>query len=592
MFGLAISAKFRCIGPIRKGKFMFLKSLTISTPTKVIREILFHKGLNLIIDDSNDQVTGNNVGKTTVLRLIDYCLGGKAKEIYIDPENKKSEYTLVKEFLIKNKVIITLILSNNLDVLNDDVIIRRNFITTPRKEAIREINGKSISKDDFVKELSMILFPSLDVDKKPTFRQVISHNIRYSHTRVSNTLRTLDSYTSDAEYESLYLYMFGCRLNAEGDRQPILEKLKTEQAYKRRLEQNQSRNKYEIMLRWIDDQISCLNKKKSDLNINENFEYDIESLNKIKYRINQISSEISSLNLRKNIILDAKHDFESQKSDIDTDVLASLYKQASSFIPALQHSFEDLLAYHNQMIVQKIKFITNELPSLEERIEAKNNELTQLLEDESIISGRITKSDTFEELEDIIAELNELFKKKGEYENIISQILDVESNITRLNSELCSIDMKLFSQEFEKTVKTQLSKFNTIFRKISEAVYQEPYAIAYDIITNQFGQKVYKFSSFNANHSSGKKQGEISCFDIAYTLFADSENIPCLHFLLNDKKELVHDNQLIRIAEIVNSTQIQFIASILKVKLPNELDKEEFFILELSQNNKLFKIEE
>ena len=118
------------------------------------------------------------------------------------------------------------------------------------------------------------------------------------------------------------------------------------------------------------------------------------------------------------------------------------------------------------------------------------------------------------------------------------------------------------------------------------------YAIAYDIIANQFGQKVYKFSSFNANHSSGKKQGEISCFDIAYTLFADSENIPCLHFLLNDKKELVHDNQLIRIAEIVNSTQIQFIASILKDKLPNELDKEEFFILELSQNNKLFKIEE
>lgn len=30
--------------------------------------------------------------------------------------------------------------------------------------------------------------------------------------------------------------------------------------------------------------------------------------------------------------------------------------------------------------------------------------------------------------------------------------------------------------------------------------------------------------------------GEISCFDIAYTMFADDMNIPCVHFLLNDKK--------------------------------------------------------
>jgi uncharacterized protein YydD (DUF2326 family) len=51
---------------------MFLKSLLISTPTKVIREIPFHKGLNLIVDEtpSCETLTGNNVGKTTVLRLL------------------------------------------------------------------------------------------------------------------------------------------------------------------------------------------------------------------------------------------------------------------------------------------------------------------------------------------------------------------------------------------------------------------------------------------------------------------------------------------------------------------------------------------
>ena len=53
---------------------MFLKSLVISNNHKVIREILFRKGINLIVDETPsgvEKMTGNNVGKTTVLKLID-----------------------------------------------------------------------------------------------------------------------------------------------------------------------------------------------------------------------------------------------------------------------------------------------------------------------------------------------------------------------------------------------------------------------------------------------------------------------------------------------------------------------------------------
>ncbi len=64
-----------------------------------------------------------------------------------------------------------------------------------------------------------------------------------------------------------------------------------------------------------------------------------------------------------------------------------------------------------------------------------------------------------------------------------------------------------------------------------------------------------------------------------------------MHFLLNDKKELMHDNQLVKISELVNRSNIQFVASILKDKLPPELDKEEFFIVKLSDDDKLFRIE-
>jgi hypothetical protein len=160
-----------------------------------------------------------------------------------------------------------------------------------------------------------------------------------------------------------------------------------------------------------------------------------------------------------------------------------------------------------------------------------------------------------------------------------------------LNKDLNDIDNELFSDEFESQVKSQIVKFNKFFSSVSNTLYGESYALKYDIKKNSKGQKVYKFSTFNTNLSSGKKQGEISCFDIAYTFFADDERIPCLHFILNDKKELMHDNQLVAIARLVAKSNVQFVASILRDKLPVELNKEAYFVVKLSRSDKLFRIE-
>lgn len=89
---------------------MFIKKIIISSLGNVIREIPFHKGMNLIVDESEGQVTGNSVGKTTVLKLVDFCLGAKAKIIYQDPENRKEIYTLVRDYLVENKISVFLYL--------------------------------------------------------------------------------------------------------------------------------------------------------------------------------------------------------------------------------------------------------------------------------------------------------------------------------------------------------------------------------------------------------------------------------------------------------------------------------------------------
>ncbi|BDR65325.1 hypothetical protein K144313037_21660 [Clostridium tetani] len=572
---------------------MFIKSLKIESPRKIIREIKFRPGINFIVDEtpnSQEQLTGNNVGKTTVLKLVDFCLGADKKIIYTDLENPKEKYDLVEEFLIEQEILITLILVKDFYSKDESsVIIERNFLSG--KKAIRRINGEQEKVKDFEKRLLELIIPE-HKSEKPTFRQIISHNIRYKDENINNTLKTLNKYTSDLEYETLYLFMLGCKFDEGAKKQIITEKISQEIAYKNRLEKKQTKNAYEIALSILDDEIKKLNEKKSSFNLNEDFESDLQKLNEIKYEINKISSNISRLKIRKNLIIDAEKDLNKNISNIDLKQLEIIYSQATNNISGIQKTFEDLVKYHNDMILEKIRFITQELPELEEKIDKHELRLTKKLREEKEISLKLTKGKSFEELEEIIKELNDKYRQKGEIESIISQLNEVEGNIEKYQNELDGIENILFTDDFESKLMEQVKKFNKYFSMVSEELYGEKYALKYDkVISTKTGKQFFKFSSFNANLSSGKKQGEILCFDIAYTMFADDEGISCLHFLLNDKKELMHDNQLLNMAEYIENKNIQLVISILKDKLPKELDSEDNIILKLSQDDKLFRIE-
>ena len=568
---------------------MFLKSLLISTPTKVIREINFHKGLNLIVDDTpnSETSTGNNVGKTTILKLIDFCLGRDGSVIYKDPENKREEYKIVKDFLINEKVIITLTLVDDIETPHTEIEISRNFLK--RKEIICTINGEDVNVGELETKLMHTIFPSLNISK-PTFRQIIAHNIRYEDIRLNNTLDILNAFTKTEEYETLFLFLFGCDYDEGRKREELIANIKSEEVYLKRLQRAHTKSAFKVALEDVGREIIKLEDQKSKLNINPQLDKDMSDLTAIKERLNSIGSQRNSLQIRRNIIQESIAGFNDQKFEYDLAQLQLIYQQASSLIPTLQHTFEEMVEYHNRMLANRIVFIESEIPNIEKQILALTKQFEELRLQEVALTEKITTSDTFEELENIILALNKQYTLKGQYSSIIEQIEEVEKDLKKYQKELSQIDDGLFAEDFQAKVESQLSKFNAIFADISDELYDERYAVKPDVIINRKGQRNYKFSVMETNLSTGKKQGEISCFDIAYTIFADQEDIPCLHFILNDKKELMHDHQLITLADIANRENIQFVASMLKDKLPESLQKEEYYVVELSESKKLFMI--
>ena len=566
---------------------MFLKSLKILNRDSLIREITFHKGLNLIVDETPEDLsktsTGNNVGKTTVLRLVDYCFGGDGKNIYQDTEFKKQPNTFVENFLKENNIIFEIeIVADLEDKTSEIILIRRNFLQ--RSQKIQEVNGENLTNNnEFDKKLKEVIFKS-EVDK-PTFRQIISKNIRDEKNKMTNIVKVLNSFASSEVYEALYLFWLGIDTNELDQKQKLSDNKKREENFQKRLKKEGELSLVLQQLTFINSKIEELNQKKNLFVINENYGDDIDELNKTKAELNSVSTLLSKLQMRCDLIFESKDELENEHSQIDASQIKQLYERANSLIPNLQVSFEDTIKFHNDLLNEKLKYITKELPELEFTINQTKVKLNAFQRKESLLTIKIKKSGFTEDLESIVVELNKLSEMKGSleeqkrlWESSIEKLRNIESELKGINEGINSGD---------GLIQGRITLFNKYFSDLSNQLYGEYY-----LLSTQKTEKGYDLivTNIEGNPSTGKKKGQIAAFDFAYIKFADTLDINCLHFVMHDQLENIHDNQLNILVEVANQLNGQYIVPILRDKVPENIDISEFEVISLSQTDKLFRI--
>ncbi len=118
-------------------------------------------------------------------------------------------------------------------------------------------------------------------------------------------------------------------------------------------------------------------------------------------------------------------------------------------------------------------------------------------------------------MEAVVLALNDRHRRRGEFEVVIEQLNVVEEEIAEVRSELSDLDKALFSEESSASIHAQIRKFNKHFAAVSQELYGEKYALKVERGITRTGQQTCRFSCFSTNFSTGKKQGEIACFDIA-----------------------------------------------------------------------------
>lgn len=303
-------------------------------------------------------------------------------------------------------------------------------------------------------------------------------------------------------------------------------------------------------------------------------------------KINKLSSELSRLELRKELIIESKVDLEKDIANIDTTQIKRMYEKAKAFIPEIQKTFEDTLVFHNEMIQQKIQFITEELPLLEIQIQDRKRILNYSLIAERRLSETLNKSGAIEDLQEVIYELNLFYEKKGNFEEQKRLWESSIKNLDDINKKLNNINDEIYSKD--DLIQKRIAEFNEIFSDISSKLDG-----VHSVLSADNPDGIYKFmiDSLEGNLGTGSKKSQMASFDLAYIKFADKLNIPCLHFILQDQIENVHSNQITNLfTDIVNGINCQYVLPVLRDKLPIDMNIKPLEVISLSQQKKLFKI--
>ena len=570
---------------------MLIKKLIIQKThpyDEIIRDILFNlKGLNLIVDNTPNisQATGNSVGKSTVLRIIDLCLGGKSvSSIYKDGKDTKTSNDEIKSFLNKNKVIAKLII---LDCDGKEYILQRDLFNNGK----RYINNKIFTQDDYWFELKKILFKS--VDEQPTFRQLISRFVRIEDEQLENIITYLGRYTDKKTYENIHLYFFDPNNSSYfSDNQSLQLKLNEANndfeffKNKNNIDSFETLNERKVI---IEKELIKLNEDRSKINYIESFKEEFDKKTEISNILTKMNSDIEKLNF--DITLNEKsiNELNKDKSNIDIEKLKILYSESEKYIK-LTKNFEELITFHNNMIDNRISFISKQLNKKKQTLNELIEKQSDLLKQKQTLSIDLIDDNLVNDLFTINEKIDILNIEKGKIIKLIEQYNGFK---TTLDNAKNGFD-KFIKNNSQLDIDDKIKKFSTFFQEYSKLLYAEPYFFTHNISWKEEGKNSQPFSIGNmkGNLGTGKKKALVVAFDLAYLKYISNFDLHIPQFIIHDKLENTHINQLKTIFEVCSEINGQYIVPILRERV-SKVDQEiieNSKILELREDDKLFRI--
>jgi len=573
-----------------------IRKMTIEVNGENIREMFFSDGANLIVDETplpegKPTKTGNNIGKTTLLRAIDFVLGAKRNSLF----SQKSDIAF--DYLTKNLGLFTIEFSD--DETDEKVKLARGF--NNRGIVFSRINDEKISnQEDYWSKLGDIFFTkNIDKESKPTYRQLMSRVVRYSSIAVEETFKYLPVATG-RDYEAIFFYIFNIKLSvSQKDLQELEDSYSSEMSFYNRLKSgiNETQLKFEKDLRI--ENIKDLDKQRKAILQIPNYDQVLTQLVNDKKNIGKINQQIANTNIKKDLLEKQKNSLDENNDIVKDSELDTLYGDAVDLMGDVPKAFNQVVDFVNRMRVNRYNFTLKSLNEMNLNLSYLNVRKEGLLNSISDNEHLLLKGNDGEitDIEKLISDYKDEAGSLGKITEKLEQLKQSEKTVGEFKDKLDSASQNIYTEENKDRINDILKNFSRLYLgPVFKYLYgdnETAYVFA-EIGKSSKGTNFYKLDISNSidAKSSGSMQALTIAFDIAYLKFAKEEKINTPGFVISDRKELVDSRQLSRLINYANSNDIQIIFPILQDKMDDKTLNEDNVLLRLSEDDKLYRIEQ
>lgn len=445
---------------------VLLKSL--QSPTSLIKEdIEFQKGINVILGRSSDSEASrkdkNGIGKSYLIRLIDFALLSSDSKNYFDPNKNEvfKGHSIILEFEIDGK---NYFIKREFDNPNEPYFgeslddLEKYEATTDLKNILE---SKFFGRDKYYPTYDENWFRSLikfyvkdDIDKK---------NRRNPTSFVHHSKSDLDHYKYN-------LFLFGIRNEALVSYKGYKDKKSRLQRKRNTLEGNlqdetgKTPNEIETEVREIEERIETLEEAIEDKNFTDSYEEIEDKISELKKRISELVRERSRLRKNLNEIEESyEYDIEVNPDEIE-DIYSEIDNQ---FADQVRKELEEVIEMRKTLSDNRKKFLQEKEERLKNDIEDLNQKISELEEEKSRLYKVLEEEEegAFDSIKNQYENLVEEKQQKERLKSKIDQINEIEKEITELN--------KLITQkisEIREEVEEDEEKVSDIYSIYSDIV--------------------------------------------------------------------------------------------------------------------------
>lgn len=498
---------------------------------KSFKEIEFKKGLNIIVgeksEDSDNKSTCNGVGKTTLIKIISFCLGSD-KDILPINHLKGWEFGIELE-LYGERITATR------PVLEDKISIdgnTENFLLPPTNTLI----GKYYTLHDWRIILAKALFnfeKDNNVKYNPTFRSLINYFIRSDKESYNDPFAPIPKQRA---VQTQLNNSFFLELNwiDASKAQEIRDEAKTIQELKKIYNEHflkdfgnksmkQSKGSLETEKIKLQTTIKRRENELKRFRVNEQYKNFETRANNINNDINKLSEKRIFLNKKLEEYEESvKIEHNNDSSDIE-DIYGEL---GFYFNKSVQKSLEEAKTFHESIIKNRKEFleseienIKNQIKKIDSAIKSKDLELSEVME---ILNSTMA----LEKYRLLNNRNNQLKNKLDTVELRIKEIDDINNRENNLKAQKSEF-RKIIKRNYEDT-KPNWSKAVELFDKNTRALYNEPGSLIIDPLEGGYKFKI----EIDRGQSDGISNMQIFCYDLTLLqLFSEKGKID---FLIHD----------------------------------------------------------